>query len=840
MAVSRPESKQIIWDDKPRTFKELVTGSRLPCILKIVSGDIASHLPPGKVFGEECQIISVLELRKHKMLIIRKLKYDRKNGEYTPTEQTLEIPVSHKGWFEPIPNDGRVVEYFDSISAITSIRPKQFLVRSSLVGYQLNTDNGISNWVPHEVEPGEVLRTGVVHMDQKKNRKKPFLKRMFNSGKSGRRGQELKYLQCFDRKGMEIMIPLIIAGVFSPIGDVSRANYDAVYALHDLVMTFDLPLKAKLVFSENIGKDKIPPGVVLFESVVDHENVLVAKHPYEKNESETFEIPVNAEILLVKEKRRKGSKNPDLEVQNSTVETNALWTGINDITISNGPVNLPIRVKDSKRSKGSSIFDKLTVRSKAKKERASIKALQEIGVFSSRLSKSEINFENLFVHEAEDMPEKEPEYMEDTDIQDTPIRQGDTSQSDQDQKRFSMQGRDLPPIPVKAGNYVLGLGDKDGLYEELPSRAVMDDANPNEQEDSDGYIEPSQVRNPYAHRTTDGTRKTDKTKPPTAPRPRRKKGDVAQNVALCGMEDQIIDKTFDCKADLPNERGENSHANRQIDRQIYAFGHIPFKNGADHTTKGKRGSYMYDDSVRLHADSEIEQKELLGFPKLKSPSARNLDIDVNATIRSNNIRRKRAVMDVFPNGDPVKDFRQSMTFSVDDHGLLSAEPGYGRIVENDRVKSYIFGNKSLCEEQNTSFSESEPDFGKQYHRSLSQTAMSDTYLKYGNDSAISLCSRGEYGMPGGSEYSYSEYSERFDDGWVPPADIKNLSVLEVSKSLRYIGMKDRIVIRFANEQIDGNMLCSLDEKLLREGFTELNALERKKILDFILGWRPKK
>ncbi|KAL3868186.1 hypothetical protein ACJMK2_041018 [Sinanodonta woodiana] len=757
--------------------------------------------------------------------------------------QIPEIRFDQERWFEAIPNDGRVVEYFDSISAITSVRPKQFLVRSSLVGYQLNTDNGISNWIPHEVEPGEILRTGVVHMDQKKNRRKPFLKRMFSSGKSGRRDQELKYLQCFDRKGREIMIPLIIAGVFSPIGDdVSRADYDAVYALHDLVMTFNLPLKAKLVFSDNIGKDRIPPGVVLFESVVDHENVLVAKHPYVKNESETFEIPVNAKILVVKEKRRKSSKNTDLEVQkNSIVDNNVLATGVNEIAISDATVNLPIRVKDSKRSKGSSIFDKLTVRSKAKKERASLKALQEIGVFSSRLSKSEINFENLYTNEAEeDVPEKETEDVENTDSQDTPIHQRDTSQSEQDQRRLSIQGRDLPPIPVNTGNQWLGLGEKDGLYEELPSRAVMDDVSPNEQEDSDGYIEPAQVRNPNGHKTINGTRKIGKTKPPTAPRPRRMKGNMAKNVALCDMEDLTTHKSFDFEANSANGRSENSQANRQINRQVYAFEHVPFKDGADNITKGKPGSYMYDDSIRLHDDSETGQKELLRVAKLKSRTARNIDIDVNATIRSHNIRRKRAVMDVFPNGDPVKDFRQSMTFSMDDHDHISAEPGYGRIVENERIKSYLFGNQSLREEQNMSFSESEPDFAKRYHHSLSQTAMSDTYLKYGNDSAISLCSRGDYEMTGGSEYSYSEYSERLDDGWVPPANIKNLSVMEVSKSLRYIGMKDRIVIRFANEQIDGNMLCSLDEKLLREGFTELNALERKKILDFILGWRPKK
>jgi hypothetical protein len=123
---------------------------------------------------------------------------------------------------------------------------------------------------------------------------------------------------------------------------------------------------------------------------------------------------------------------------------------------------------------------------------------------------------------------------------------------------------------------------------------------------------------------------------------------------------------------------------------------------------------------------------------------------------------------------------------------------------------------------------------RRYPRAMSTSGFSDIYR--GNDSAIS----GDYGFHGDSEFSYSEYSEFMDDGWSPPNDLVGLTVQEVSKSMRYIGMKDRVVIRLANEQIDGKLLCSLDKKLLREGFPELNALEIKKIYDFINGWRPKK
>ena len=79
-----------------------------------------------------------------------------------------------------------------------------------------------------------------------------------------------------------------------------------------------------------------------------------------------------------------------------------------------------------------------------------------------------------------------------------------------------------------------------------------------------------------------------------------------------------------------------------------------------------------------------------------------------------------------------------------------------------------------------------------------------------------------------------------DPTWSPPDDLAPLSVTDIAHCLRYIGMKDKVVFRFVEEQIDGQLLLELDADLLKEGFPELNALERKKVLDLVRGWRPKK
>ncbi|KAI1891201.1 hypothetical protein AGOR_G00141350 [Albula goreensis] len=74
--------------------------------------------------------------------------------------------------------------------------------------------------------------------------------------------------------------------------------------------------------------------------------------------------------------------------------------------------------------------------------------------------------------------------------------------------------------------------------------------------------------------------------------------------------------------------------------------------------------------------------------------------------------------------------------------------------------------------------------------------------------------------------------------WQPPINLVGLSVEEVSKSLRFIGLSEDIVSLFAMERIDGSLLLQLTEEILSEDF-KLNKLQVKKLMQFIGGWRPK-
>ncbi|KAM6971378.1 GRB2-associated and regulator of MAPK protein 1 isoform 1-T1 [Tautogolabrus adspersus] len=74
--------------------------------------------------------------------------------------------------------------------------------------------------------------------------------------------------------------------------------------------------------------------------------------------------------------------------------------------------------------------------------------------------------------------------------------------------------------------------------------------------------------------------------------------------------------------------------------------------------------------------------------------------------------------------------------------------------------------------------------------------------------------------------------------WQPPSSLSGLTIEEVSKSLRFIGLPDDIVSLFVSEKIDGNLLLQLTEEILSEDF-KLSKLQVKKLMQFINGWRPK-
>ncbi|XP_033739023.1 uncharacterized protein LOC117326385 isoform X2 [Pecten maximus] len=719
----------------------------------------------------------------------------------------------------------------------------------------------MNSWVPYEIRAGAVLTTGIIFMDQKKTRAnvKSFFRKLLRTHKSGKKEQELKYLQCFDTSGTEVMIPIIMSGVFSPIGETTEENFDSVYELQDLILAFHLPVKAQLIHEEDQECPNIVPhGFVKVEELRDTEWVVFGRYPITNAEEQAFELPLDANILLQKDiSRKRKSKKHIPPKEDPLVDEEE------HVNAEKTEIALPVRVKEQKKNKVG-LFDKLSVRSRSRKERASLKALQVAGVFTSRLSKSEANFDDLTNTESTANTEDDGK----TSDHDTGERdKGDvmpSSTTDMDDRvtytslsfesppygtftgsTVGPQNRDLPPIPKSPGS------EKEAVYEELPvapkpppvdsgdfggCRGLSDRpeaihgnsvSKEEEEDDEDGYMSPAQLR-----LRADQTYAVVRNKPPLAPtreaklmRARKARSEIPSNYSY---------DVRDLKETNEKEIDELFRYTLENDKKFTKDG--PYVSGECRPTSEavpEPNTFSYESAMRFVDDQCLDTRSNSGMPKFRSRSHRSLNFDANATVRSHNVRKMRNAIDVFNFSDSFQDL------SRNNNGLTCNDISSGMPPGTTASSLYSSGIErnpySSQYARSSVYAESEPGF-KRFMRSASISGLSEPMTRQADDSAIS----GDYGYHGDSEYSYQEYSEYHDDHWIPPDDLSTLTVLEVSKSLHYIGMKDRVVIRLANEQIDGSLLCSLDKQLLREGFPELNALDVKKIVDFIDGWRPKK
>ncbi|XP_050609592.1 GRB2-associated and regulator of MAPK protein 2 isoform X1 [Macaca thibetana thibetana] len=94
------------------------------------------------------------------------------------------------------------------------------------------------------------------------------------------------------------------------------------------------------------------------------------------------------------------------------------------------------------------------------------------------------------------------------------------------------------------------------------------------------------------------------------------------------------------------------------------------------------------------------------------------------------------------------------------------------------------------------------------------------------------------GPPSSPRDGATGFGVRDASSWQPPADLSALSLEEVSRSLRFIGLSEDVVSFFARERIDGSIFVQLSEDILADDF-HLTKLQVKKIMQFIKGWRPK-
>lgn len=95
-------NEAIIWEDRVRSLKDIVTNGKYPCVVKVNLDNVAKYMQrsgieiPADRQGESLAV-DVLELRRHKMVATTKLQWERRTGEYSKTDKHYDINVAQKG-----------------------------------------------------------------------------------------------------------------------------------------------------------------------------------------------------------------------------------------------------------------------------------------------------------------------------------------------------------------------------------------------------------------------------------------------------------------------------------------------------------------------------------------------------------------------------------------------------------------------------------------------------------------------------------------------------------------------------------------------------------------------
>ncbi|XP_013414382.1 uncharacterized protein LOC106176505 [Lingula anatina] len=240
---------------------------------------------------------------------------------------------------------------------------------------------------------------------------------------------------------------------------------------------------------------------------------------------------------------------------------------------------------------------------------------------------------------------------------------------------------------------------------------------------------------------------------------------------------------------------------------------------------------------------------------------RQFQLNPNATVRKHNFKRI-ALAEA-----PWNEIREDLHRSRDQLHMLfakgvkpqqmahhiesddSQEPVYDDILSgSDRDKpGRLRKPKGYNRSQSWDvFSKMAPEMSPGQRRQRKSSLPSSRHLSFRSDSGISVGGYPDVPLTYATNFDDDVLNRSCpgglpnDDDFVPPRNLAPLSVQDVCRSLRYIGMKPPVIQDFLDQSIDGKMLIDLDEDDLNEGFPHLNALERKKIVKFIRGWRPVK
>lgn len=236
--MASPKSQTTIqptWDTEPIVLKDFLMVKDVPHIARVVKGQFmnigTSKFNPLKKLHQDILVHSIktgLKVLGHS--VMRVDSRDGRTHRLVSLEQRLSIPVTYKGWFELLSEDGRSIRPIETVLQLAKLFPKvnSVLVRQNVKACLLNESDAVCD-KSRVVTAGEQLTlTGDV------SRQLPT-----------ESGPNVRLLKCVDSNGETLYLRLDQKGSFMPIA--SPTDIMGVFRIKDVIERFRLPLTLKLV-----------------------------------------------------------------------------------------------------------------------------------------------------------------------------------------------------------------------------------------------------------------------------------------------------------------------------------------------------------------------------------------------------------------------------------------------------------------------------------------------------------------------------------------------------------------------------------------------------------------
>lgn len=289
MAVPREVTlPQPTWGTEPVCLKDFLMKNEVPSVAKVIKGQFmnigASKFNPLKKLHQDVLIHSIktgLKVLGHSVAKVE--SRDRRTTRLVPLEQRLSIPVTYKGWFELLSEDGRSVKPIDSVLDLAKLYPKvsNVLVRQNIKAYLVNdTDGKLTFDKTKIVIAGEQLKVlGEVPLQ-------------FPSGKEGK----LRLLKCTDSKGENVFLSFDQKGLFMPIA--SDGDVMGVFMIKDVIHKFRLPLTIKLIQGvwPKVDTNRFT-GMIRLDWAYTDETAFIC--PLDRNTPRIYPVPTQVNLRLV-------------------------------------------------------------------------------------------------------------------------------------------------------------------------------------------------------------------------------------------------------------------------------------------------------------------------------------------------------------------------------------------------------------------------------------------------------------------------------------------------------------------------------------------------------------